>query len=83
MPADNAATTLWLLTGDCGDYYCEGLHPLAIASSRERAEELKAEAEAATWTNSSGSSGRRWVEVEIDEVLPNELREEARTFAYP
>lgn len=78
-----SAATVWLVTANCGDYYCEGVHVVAVARSAEEAETLKAEAEEATWTNSAGSSGKRWSDVEIEEVQTSELREKARSFVYP
>lgn len=28
---------LWLVLGDCGDYYCEGQHPIGVYSTEELA----------------------------------------------
>lgn len=79
----SSAATVWLVTANCWDYYCEGVHVVGVAQSAGEAEALKAEAEEATWTNSAGSLGKRWCDVEIEEVPTGELREEARSFVYP
>lgn len=31
-------TNVWLVTGDCSDYYCDGMHPLGIFETRAEAE---------------------------------------------
>lgn len=74
--------TVWLVTGECGDYYCEGVHVLAVATTEADAERLKVEAEAATWTNKAGTSGRRWSEVDVETAPLDALRAGAGSVSY-
>lgn len=79
---DAAKGHVWLVVGDCGDYYCEGNHVLAVATTEAEAVRIRTEAEAATWTNRYGSSGKRWAEVGIETLPVDELRADARSHTY-
>jgi len=75
--------TVWLVTGNCcGDYYCEGEHVLAVASTEADADALRASAESATWANRFGQSGPRWTDVTVERVEVDVLRDEAKSISY-
>lgn len=68
--------TVWLITADCGDYYCESRHPLAIATNPKDAALLFADATERQWKFQSGlPGGPRWRDVTLTEVEENTLGE--------
>lgn len=77
-----AMTDVWLVTADCGDYYCEGEHVIGVATTEAEAERVKAEAEAATWGNRYGASGKRWNDVSVAQVQTDALFESAASVSY-
>jgi hypothetical protein len=59
---------LFVVTGDCGDYYCEALHLIAVCSSLWRAEEIKRGCDQREITKYKGDPLAWWSDTEIDEV---------------
>lgn len=67
---------VWLLLGDCSDYYCEGLHPIAVATSEESAEQLRADAKKAMNWYGHGENRRgyrAWAEVSVQKIRTDTL----------
>lgn len=77
-PRATDAAYVWLVVADCGDYYCEGAHVVAVAASEEDAVRLRAEADAATHHyRSHGPDGRRYktfAETSVERVPLDVLR---------
>jgi hypothetical protein len=61
--------TAWIVYGECGDYYCEGNHVIAVTSSEERARELAARAA------DPERSSKRFYETAVEEIEVDALLE--------
>ncbi len=71
------ALTVWVVSGNCGDYYCGcGLgHLLGVAFTAEDAERLRVEGVAATHTyrTTDGPQHRSYEDVDVSEVPAGQL----------
>jgi hypothetical protein len=59
----------WVVYGECGDYYCEGYHVIAVTSSEERAHDLAARA------TDPERSYKRFYETAVEEIEVDALLE--------
>lgn len=70
-------TEVWLIEGNCGDYYCEGNHVVGIYASENDATEAKLIVDQATYSIASHDEPRRmfpcWHETEIVRVTMGEI----------
>lgn len=67
---------VYVVTADCGDYYCESEHLLAVVETSEEADRLAEEARAATGTGFYGNVYKVWADVSVEEVTLGDLRRE-------
>lgn len=67
---------VWIVEANCGDYYCDGDHTVAVYTTRELAEHGAAAAENMTESYNSHPEPRRlfkkWSEIEIVEYTLDE-----------
>jgi hypothetical protein len=68
---------VWLVKANCGDYYCEGEHVVAVAFTSAKAIELeeKAKEQKSVYYRENGSIDeyRRWCDITIEVCRVDEL----------
>lgn len=69
---DGLEGPIWVVEGNCGDYYCEGNHVIGIYTTARKAEEAAGVARTAVHSYSSHPEPRRsfstWSEVSVSRV---------------
>lgn len=70
-------TEVWIVQGNCGDYYCDGNHVIGVYESEKEANEAAMIAERSTHSYASHaeprSPFRTWTETDVNKITVGEV----------